>query len=86
MSTATSDFTPSGPSHARGPGRRRRSRAVSLATIAALTVLGPGAFTVSAVLDAQPAAAANKHKKKHHCKKGFVYQHGKCVARSRPVY
>jgi hypothetical protein len=62
---------------------RRRARRAATAALATLSVLGPGAFMTSAIVAAPPAFA---NKKKHKCKKGFVYQHGKCRASSRPVY
>lgn len=88
-STPRSGDAQSSPSQAIGRSRARSRRAAGLAVAAALTVLGPGAYGVSAIVTAPSAIAASSHKHKkpkHKCKKGFVYQHGKCVASSRPVY
>jgi hypothetical protein len=84
-STPTSDSALPGQSPT--TARRRARRATGLAALATLSVLGPGAYVTTAIVTAPPAFAAKKKKKnKHHCKKGFVYQHGKCRASSRPVY
>jgi hypothetical protein len=80
--TPTSDPALPSQSPTTSEGRRRARRAAT-AALATLTVLGPGAYVTSAIVTAPPAFAA---KKKHKCKKGFVYQHGKCRASSRPVY
>lgn len=85
-STSTSD--PALPTQSQPPARSRRARRAATAALATLTVLGPGAYVTSAIITPPPAFAAKKKKKpqKHHCKRGFVYQHGKCRASSRPVY
>jgi hypothetical protein len=88
--TRRSNPAPSTSLPAAGGSRRRCRRAVSLAAVAALTVLGPGTYAASAMLTAPAALAAkgkhHSHKPKPKCKKGFVYQHGKCVGSTRPVY
>jgi len=85
QTTATSESALPGVDRAAVRRRGRARGAARLAAIATIAVLGPGAYTASAIVAAPPALAAKK-KPKHHCKKGFVYQHGKCRASSRPVY
>ena len=71
-------------------GERAR-RGLTLAAIVAAAVLAPAAYAVPAGASGSGshavAAKSKKHKKpKHKCKKGFVYQHGRCVASTHPVY
>jgi len=86
-STAHGDPAPPRTAQTTGRGRRRPRRAVGIAALATLSVLAPGALATSMLVAAPPALASSKHKPaKHKCKKGFVYQHGKCRASARPVY
>jgi hypothetical protein len=89
-STGTGDPGPSSRSQATVRGGVRARRGLTLAAVVTAAVLGPCAYAAPAGASgagSHGAVTAKKHKKpKHKCKKGFVYQHGRCVASSHPVY
>jgi hypothetical protein len=89
--TGTSDPVLSESSHPGGHKRRRAGRTLSLAAVAVVALVGPGSYAAATGAAAHGTAASartgkNKHKHKH-CKKGFVFQHGRCVAKTTgPTY